>query len=66
MNSSLDSALRSVQFYTTLTGRNPVGDFLDTLTAKQAKKIAWTLKLVRTLPLVPIEYLKKLTGTQEI
>ena len=39
---------------------------MDTLTAKQAKKIAWTLKLVRTLPLVPIEYLKKLTGTQEI
>jgi len=39
------------------------GGGLDGLGPKQAQKVAWVLKLVKELPLVPRQYLKKLEGT---
>jgi len=36
------------------------------LTDKQAKKVAWVLRLVRDLNFVPKEYLKKLVNTNDI
>ena len=40
--------------------------FLDSLTAKQAKKVTGVLGIVETLPVVPIQYFKKLVGTDDI
>ncbi len=58
--------MRKIIFYKTLKGHSPVEDFLNSLTDKQAKKVAWVLRLVRDLNFVPKEYLKKLVNTNDI
>jgi len=58
--------VREVIFYKTQNGDCPVEKFLDALSAKQAKKVTWVLQLVETLEIVPIQYFKKLTGTDDI
>jgi phage-related protein len=55
--------MREIQFYRNISGGCPVEEFLDGLGPKQARKVAWVLKLVKELPLVPKQYLKKLEGT---
>jgi phage-related protein len=59
-------AMRKIIFYTTAANRVPVQDFLDNLSAKQAKKVAWVLRLVREIEFVPARYFKKLDGTDDI
>ncbi len=58
--------MRSVQFYTRANGQVPVQEFLDSLPAKTARKVTWTLELVERLERVPSEYLKKLSDTDDI
>ena len=58
--------MREIQFYRTAGGTCPVEEFLDGLGPKQAQKVAWVLKLVKELPLVPKQYFKKLEGTGEL
>ena len=41
-------------------------EFLNELGPKQAQKIAWVLRVVRDVPIVPQQYFKKLEGTEEI
>jgi len=53
-------------FYTTETGKRPVEQFLDSLASKEAQKISWVLKLIEELDLIPYQYFKKLTGSEEI
>ena len=57
---------RTVVFYNTADGKCPVRDFLDSLTGKVAQKIAWVLRLIEDLDVIPSTYFKKLTGTEEI
>ncbi len=57
---------RSLLFYKTEKGQCPVAEFLDSLPSKVAQKVTWVLKLLQELDLVPIQYFKKLTGTDEI
>ncbi len=47
-------------------GKCPVQEHLDTLSDKQATKIAWVLKIIREIAPVPSNYLKKLTNTDDI
>ena len=58
--------MRVIKFYRTKTGNCPVEDFLQSLPEKQTKKVAWTLRVVRDLEQVPIQYLKKLKSTDDI
>ena len=58
--------MRQVIFYKTQSGKTPVADFLDSLNAKQAKKVTWVLHLIENSKRVPIEYFKKLSGTSGI
>ncbi|KXK03886.1 MAG: hypothetical protein UZ17_ACD001000983 [Acidobacteria bacterium OLB17] len=58
--------MREIIFYKTASGDRPVEDFLDSLSAKHAKKVTWVLQLVETLKMVPIQYFKKLDGTDGI
>jgi phage-related protein len=58
--------MREIVFYRSANHRSPVEDFLDSLTAKQARKVTWVLQLVETLERVPIQYFKKLEGTDGI
>ena len=56
----------NVNFYTTEDAKTPVIEFLDSLTAKQAQKVAWVLQLVEELDVIPTTYLKKLVNIEEI
>ncbi|HMU33528.1 MAG TPA: type II toxin-antitoxin system RelE/ParE family toxin [Pyrinomonadaceae bacterium] len=53
--------LREVVFY-----KNHLTDFLETLPIKTAKKIYWTIDLVRRLNVVPETYLKKLADADRL
>ena len=48
------------------SGHCPVEEFLDSLESKQAQKVVWVLQLVEELDLVPVQYFKKLVGSDEI
>ena len=58
--------MREISFYRTASGRCPVEEFLDSLTARQGVKVTWTLQLIEELELVPKQYFKKLVGTDDI
>jgi len=58
--------VREIFFYRTSDGECPLENFLAELGSKQAQKVAWVLRLVKELPMVPKQYLKKLEGTEEI
>ena len=57
---------RRIEFYKTEAGKSPVDEFLLGLPTKAFRKVTWVLQIVRSLPRVPAEYFKKLTGTEEI
>ena len=58
--------MRRIDFYRTESGHCPVEEFLDSLSGKQAQKVAWVLRLIEQLDVVPRQYFKKLVGTTEI
>ena len=58
--------MREIIFYRTESGKSPVEDFIDSLTAKQAQKVAWVLRIIEELDSVPVQYFKKLVGTDDI
>jgi phage-related protein len=58
--------MRTINLYRTRSGRCPVEEFLDTLSGKQAQKVAWVLQLIEELETVPTQYFKKLVNTDEI
>ncbi|MEJ2639413.1 MAG: type II toxin-antitoxin system RelE/ParE family toxin [Desulfosarcinaceae bacterium] len=58
--------MRDIIFYETASGQKPIEKFLDQLSAKQAQKAAWVLKLVEELDRVPTQYFKKLVNTDEL
>lgn len=58
--------MREILFYKTENGKNPVENFLSSLSSKQAQKVTWVLKLVEDLERVPTKYFKKLVGTKNI
>jgi phage-related protein len=55
-----------VDFYKASNGKYPVARYIDSLDAKQAKKVAWVLNIVESLDQVPTDYLKKLKSTDDI
>ncbi len=55
--------MREIRFYTTEDGQSPIQEFFDSLSGKSMQKVAWTLQAITELPVVPSEYLKKLSGT---
>lgn len=57
---------RVVKFFKTDTGKCPVEEFLDSLSAKQAQKITWVMRLLEDLDQVPSLYLKKLSNSDDI
>ncbi len=58
--------MNKIIFYKTDSGNNPVQKFIDSLSDKQAKKVAWVLRLVRDLKTTPIKYFKKLVNSNDI
>ena len=62
----LPLAMRTIMFFISSSGKKPVEEFLDSLSAKEAQKVLWLLKLVKKLPAISSEYLKKLRNTKDI
>lgn len=58
--------MRVVHFFRRMNGSSPVGEFIDGLTDKQAQKVAWVLKLIEDMDIIPARYWKKLTNTDDI
>ena len=58
--------MHKVLFYKTASGQNPIEDFLDSLSSKQAQKVTWVLKLLEDLEHVPSIYFKKMVNTQDL
>ena len=58
--------MREIKFYRTPSGSSPIEEFLDSLGAKQAQKVTWVLNLIEELDVVPKQYFKKLSGTDDI
>lgn len=58
--------MKEIKFYYTSSGHSPVEEFLESLTAKQAKKVAWTLRIVRDTERVSSKYFEKLVNTDDI
>lgn len=58
--------MKTISFYRTASGKNPVQEYLDKLTDVQATKIAWVLKLIREIDQIPPKYFKKLVNTDDI
>lgn len=58
--------MREIGFYRTASGHSPVGQFLDSLTARQGTKVTWVLRLIEELEFIPRQYFKKLVDTDDI
>ena len=58
--------MREIHFYRTETDFCPVEEFLYSLSAKQAQKVAWVLQLIEEINIVPVQYFKKLVSTDDI
>ena len=58
--------MREISFYRTASGHCPVEQFLDSIAARQAAKVTWTLHLIEELEFVPRQYFKKLVNTDDI
>jgi hypothetical protein len=58
--------VREIVFYRTESDACQVEEFLDSLTSKQAQKATWVLRLIEELDSVPVQYFKKLSGTDDI
>jgi phage-related protein len=59
-------SVRRIVFYKTESGDSPIAEFLDSLNAKDARKVTWVLRLIEEQVLVPSSYFKKLKNTDEI
>ena len=55
--------MRKINFYTSVSGKQPVREFLDQLNEKQVSKVLWTLKFIREHEKIPGQYFKKLVNT---
>ncbi|HXU39499.1 MAG TPA: type II toxin-antitoxin system RelE/ParE family toxin [Blastocatellia bacterium] len=58
--------MRTIVFYRTESGGSPIQSFLDPLPAKHAQRVAWVLRLIEHIDVVPAQYFKKLPGTRDL
>lgn len=53
---------RAIRFYRTSSGGCPVEELLDEMDDRTLAKVLAVFKLIETQPMVPTQYLKKLSG----
>lgn len=58
--------MKEINFYKSESGKSPVEELLDNLTAKQAKKVVWVLNMVEERVNVPSKYFKKMVNTDNL
>lgn len=57
--------MREIKFFR-LSQSCPVEEFLDSLTSKQAQKMAWVMQLFEEIERISEQYFKKLSNTEGI
>jgi len=58
--------MKEIHFYRSVSGSSPIEEFIDSLSGKEAQKVAWVLQLIEELDNIPIQYFKKLVNTDDI
>lgn len=58
--------MRLIKFYKDENEKSPVEEFLDSLTAKQARKVTWVLNIIEEFERIPKQYYKNLVNTDGI
>ena len=58
--------MKEVQFYKMPSGKNPIKEFLDSLSTKEAQKVTWVLQLIEDLEVVSTKYYKQLSNCDGI
>lgn len=62
----LTSKYKEIKFYKSPSGKSPVEEFLDSLSAKEAQKVIWVLNLIEEMETVSTKFYKKLTNCDGI
>lgn len=55
-----------INFFFSKNGKSPVTEFLNSLTGKQLQKITWVLEYFEETNIIPKQYFKKLTNSDNI
>jgi len=58
--------VRNIVFYRRESGASSIEEFLDSLSSKQAQRVAWVLRLIEEIDSVPAQYFKKMPGTEDL
>jgi len=58
--------MKEIKFYKTSSGKSPIEDFLDSLSAKEAQKVIWVLSLIEEMETVSTKFYKKLSNCDGI
>lgn len=58
--------MKEVLFYKMTSGKSPIKDFLNSLSAKEAQKVTWVLNLIEDLETVSTKYYKQLSNCDGI
>jgi len=58
--------MKTIKFYRLPSGKSPVEDFLDSLSAKEAQKVVWVLSLIEEMNSISTKFYKKLSGCADI
>ena len=58
--------MKKIKFYKLSTGKSPIEDFLDSLSAKEAQKVVWVLNLIEEMDNVSTKFYKKLSSCDDI
>jgi len=58
--------MKEIKFYKTSTGKSPIEDFLNSLSAKEAQKVTWVLSLIEELETVSTKFYKQLSNCDGI
>ena len=58
--------MKIIKFYKLPSGNSPVENFLDSLSAKEAQKVVWVLRLIEEMESVSTKFYKKLSNCDGI
>jgi phage-related protein len=58
--------MKEIVFYRLKSGKSPIEEFLDTLSAKEAQKVVWVLQLIEEADTVSTKFYKYLSSSDGI
>jgi len=58
--------MKEIIFYKLPSGKNPIEDFLDSLSSKEAQKVTWVLSLIEEMETVSTKFYKQLSNCDGI